>query len=75
MAELGSVHRRRRPTALIVYEIYFNGLLNYPESIIGGNSTIAYCTVQGIGMTEVVLRAVDTSGNRSAPSNAVWVDC
>jgi hypothetical protein len=63
------------PQHLIVYEIYFNGLPNYPESIIGGNSTIAYCTVQGIGLTEVVLRAVDTSGNRSAPSNAVWVDC
>jgi chitodextrinase len=63
------------PQHLIVYEIYFNGLANYPESIIGGNSTIAYCTVQGIGMTEVVLRAVDTSGNRSAPSNPVWVDC
>jgi hypothetical protein len=63
------------PQHLIVYEIYFNGLPNYPESIVGGNSTIAYCTVQGIGMTEVVLRAVDTSGNRSSPSNAVWVDC
>ena len=63
------------PQHLIVYEIYFNGLPNYPESIIGGSSTIAYCTVQGIGLTEVVLRAVDTSGNRSAPSNAVWVDC
>jgi hypothetical protein len=63
------------PQHLIVYEIYFDGLPNYPESIIGGNSTIAYCTVQGIGMTEVVLRAVDTSGNRSAPSNPVWVDC
>ena len=56
------------PQHLIVYEIYFNGLPNNLESIIGGNSTIAYCTVQGIGMTEVVLRAVDTSGNRSAPS-------
>jgi hypothetical protein len=63
------------PQHLIVYEIYFNGLPNNLESIIGGNSTIAYCTVQGIGLTEVVLRAVDTSGNRSAPSNAVWVDC
>jgi chitodextrinase len=63
------------PQDLIVYEIYFNGLPNYPESVIGGNSTIAYCTVQGIGLTEVVLRAVDTSGNRSDPSNAVWVDC
>jgi len=63
------------PQHLIAYEIYFNGLPNYPESIIGGNSTIAYCTMQGIGLTEVVLRAVDTSGNRSAPSNAAWVDC
>ena len=63
------------PQHLIVYEIYFNGVPNNLESIIGGNSTIAYCTQQGIGMTEVVLRAVDTSGNRSAPSNAGWVDC
>ena len=60
---------------LIVYEIYFNGVPNNLESIIGGTSTIAYCTQQGIGMTEVVLRAVDTSGNRSAPGNANRVDC
>jgi len=63
------------PQHLIVYEIYFNGVPNNLENIIGGNSTIAYCTVQGTGLNEVVLRAVDTSGNRSAPSSAVWVDC
>jgi chitodextrinase len=63
------------PQHLIVYEIYFNRVPNNLESVIGGNSTIAYCTVQGTGLTEVVLRAVDTSGNRSAPSNAGWVDC
>jgi chitodextrinase len=63
------------PQNLIVYEIYFNGVPNNLESVIGGNSTIAYCTEQGIGLTEVVLRAVDTSGNRSAPSNVGWVDC
>jgi len=63
------------PQSLIVYEIYFNGVPNYRESIIGGNSAIAYCTEQHIGLAEVVLRAVDTSGNRSAPSSAGWVDC
>ncbi len=63
------------PQNLIVYEIYFNGVPNNLESVIGGNSTIAYCTEQGIGLTEVVLRAVDTSGNRSAPGNTVEVDC
>jgi hypothetical protein len=63
------------PQHLIVYEIYFNGVPNNRESIIGGNSTIAYCTEQGSGLNEVVLRAVDTSGNRSAPSSAGWIDC
>jgi hypothetical protein len=63
------------PQHLIVYEITFNGLPNYPESIIGGNSTIAYCTVQGTGWTEVAVRAVDTSGNRSAPTIAGEIDC
>lgn len=27
------------------------------------------------GATEIVLRAVDTAGNRSAPSNAIMFDC
>jgi chitodextrinase len=63
------------PQHLIVYEISFNGVPNNLESIIGGNSTIAYCTEQGIGLTEVAIRAVDTSGNRSAPSSAGQIDC
>ena len=63
------------PQHLIVYEILFNGLPNYPESIIGGTTTIAYCTVQGIGMADVSIRAVDTSGNRSAPTSAGEIDC
>ena len=63
------------PQHLIVYEISFNGLPNYPESIVGANATIAYCTVQGIGMAEVSIRAVDTSGNRSAPTTAGEIDC
>jgi hypothetical protein len=34
---------------------------------------VAYC--RDIGPMEIVLRAVDTSGNRSGPSNAIVHDC
>lgn len=57
---------------LILYEVYFNGVL-ISDGGVGGTNTIAYC--RDIGPTEIVLRAVDTSGNRSGPSNAVDFDC
>ena len=58
--------------ALILYETYLNGVL-VPDGLVGGTNTIAYC--RDLGPTTVVLRAVDTSGNRSAPSNALTIDC
>jgi hypothetical protein len=57
---------------VIQYETYLNGVL-VPDGNVGGNNTIAYC--RDIGPTTVVLRAVDTSGNRSGPSNELTIDC
>lgn len=57
---------------LILYETYLNGVL-VPDGVVGGTNTIAYC--RDVGPTTVVLRAVDTSGNRSGPSNALNITC
>ncbi|HET8651689.1 MAG TPA: hypothetical protein VFM13_03855 [Gaiellaceae bacterium] len=57
---------------LIHYETYLNGVL-VPDGGVGGTNTIAYC--RDIGPTTVVLRAVDTSGNRSGPSNELNIIC
>jgi hypothetical protein len=58
--------------ALNLYETYLNGVL-VPDGNVGGTNTIAYC--RDIGPTTVVLRAVDTSGNRSGPSNELNSAC
>jgi hypothetical protein len=55
-----------------LYETYLNGVL-VPDGVVGGTNTIAYC--RDVGPTTVVLRAVDTSGNRSGPSNALSITC
>ena len=60
------------PQNLILYETYLNGVLT-PDGLVGGTNTIAYC--RDVGPMTVVLRAVDTSGNRSGPSNALTIDC
>jgi hypothetical protein len=57
---------------LILYETYLNGVL-VPDGGVGGTNTIAYC--RDSGPTTVVLRAVDTSGNRSGPSNELNIIC
>ena len=44
-----------------------------PDGGVGGTNTIAYC--RDVGPTTVVLRAVDTSGNRSGPSNELNITC
>jgi hypothetical protein len=49
-----------------------NGVRN-DDGVIGYGSTVTYCRVEGA--TEIVLRAVDTAGNRSAPFNAIMFDC
>jgi hypothetical protein len=56
---------------LILYETYLNGVL-VPDGGLGTN-TIAYC--RDVGPTTVVLRASDTSGNRSGPSNELNINC
>ena len=58
--------------SLILYETYLNGVL-VPDGVIGGTDTIAYC--RDVGPTTVVVRAVDTSGNRSAPSHELTITC
>ena len=58
--------------SLILYETYLNGVL-VPDGGVGGTNTIAYC--RDSGPTTVVLRAVDTSGNRSGPSNELNITC
>ena len=60
------------PAALILYEAYLNGVL-VPDGGVGGTNTITYC--RDLGPTDVVLRAVDTSGNRSGPSNEMNINC
>ena len=60
------------PQSQILYEVYLNGVL-VPDGVIGGGSTVSYC--RDPGPTEIVLRAVDTSGNRSGPSNAITFPC
>jgi chitodextrinase len=62
------------PPSQILYDIYLNGV-NNNDGVIGHGSTITYCFGLEPGPTEIVLRAVDTSGNVSAPSNAVMFEC
>jgi hypothetical protein len=57
---------------LILCETYLNGVL-VPDGVVGGTNTVACC--RDVGPTTVVLRAVDTSGNRSGPSNALNITC
>jgi hypothetical protein len=52
--------------------VYENGVF-FEDGIVGAGRTITYCREPG--PTEVTLTAVDTSGNESAPSNALHIDC
>lgn len=60
------------PAGLILYEIYLNGVLT-PDGGFGSGSGITYCREPG--PTAITVRAMDTSGERSAPSNAVTFPC
>ncbi len=60
------------PQSLILYEIYQNGVLT-TDGGIGAPEGITFCRFTG--PIEVVLRAVDTSGNRSGPSSALMFVC
>ena len=59
------------PQPAIRYLIFFDGVLN--ASVLGSGR--AFTTCVELGPTEVVLRAVDTSGNVSPPSNTITIDC
>jgi chitodextrinase len=56
----------------ILYDVYFNGTF-VEHGVLGGGSTITYC--RDTGPTTVTLKAVDSSGNVSAPSNELLFDC
>ena len=60
------------PQSQIMYDVYLNGVRNN-DGVIGWDATVTYCRAPG--PTEIVLRAVDTSGNVSAPSNALQFYC
>jgi chitodextrinase len=60
------------PQSEILYEFYLNGVLNPDVNF--GSSGFVYCR-EASGFTTVVARAVDSSGNRSEPSNEIIVQC
>ena len=63
------------PQSLLRYEVFFGPFHNDGDGAIGSTNTIAYCR-EATGPTDLVVRAVDTSGNVSAPSNTIFAfDC
>jgi len=60
------------PQSLILYEVYLNGVRT-DDGVIGGDETVTFCREPG--PTTIVLRAVDTSGNTSPPSNEILFSC
>ena len=61
------------PQSTILYEFYLNGV-THQDDVLFGTSGLVYCR-EASGFTTVVARAVDSSGNRSEPSNAIVVQC
>jgi chitinase len=55
------------PQLAIRYDVYVNGILRTESTVIGGTSTVAYAAVEGTNTFQ--LYAVDTAGNRSAPTS------
>jgi hypothetical protein len=63
------------PQGHIRYEVFFGDFHHDGDGAIGSGQTIAYCR-EATGPTDIVVRAVDTSGNISEPSNAILdFDC
>jgi chitodextrinase len=62
------------PQGYIRYEVFFNDFHHDDDGAIGSTNTIAYCRVV-TGQAVITVRAVDTSGNVSEPSNAIPFDC
>ena len=63
----------RDPQSEILYEFYLNGVMHPDDDLFGG-SGLVYCRGAS-GFTTVVAKAVDSSGNRSGPSNQIVVQC
>jgi chitodextrinase len=61
------------PQSVILYEFYLDGVM-HPADDLFGSSGFVYCR-EASGFTTVVAKAVDSSGNRSGPSNAIIVQC
>jgi len=61
------------PQSVIMYEFYLNGVM-HPDDNLFGSSGFVYCRLAS-GFTTVVAKAMDSSGNRSAPSNSITVQC
>jgi chitodextrinase len=59
------------PQSQIMYDVYLNGELDH--ATIGYGETVTYC--RGEEPNTIVVKAVDTSGNESAPSNEILFDC
>ena len=62
------------PQPLIRYEVFFNDFHHDDDGAIGSGGTIAYCR-EVTGPAQIVVRAIDTSGNVSEPSNVIPFDC
>jgi chitodextrinase len=61
------------PQSQILYEFYLIGVM-HPDDDLFGSSGLVYCR-EASGFTTVVAKAVDSSGNRSEPSNEIIVQC
>jgi chitinase len=59
------------PQSVIRYEVVQDGVVQ--GHAVGQGRTTMYCLA--LGPTEIFVRAVDTSGNVSAPSNTITSDC
>jgi chitodextrinase len=59
------------PQSQILYDVYINGELDH--AALGRGDTITYCVAPG--PNAIVVRAVDSSGNMSGPSNEIVFDC
>ena len=60
------------PQSEIMYDVYLDGIFE-EHAALGYGSTITYC--RDMGPTVVTMKAVDSSGNVSGPSNELLFDC
>jgi len=61
------------PQSQILYEVFVNGVRAGEFTTIGYASALAYCREPGL--PSFVVRATDTSGNVSPPSNEIFLNC